>query len=154
VDADFADTQEPMWERACPRRGRPIQHHSQQTHRFREQARSHNGLVVDAILQTLRNPCGSEPARDSDGASSTNANGPDATASRSGPHLANPLRLSHFLRRLAFAFGDQLAGQGDQALAIIDGVFKGIEAADQEGGDAQVVVVEQSIGDLFRCAHQ
>ncbi|PMZ77509.1 hypothetical protein C1X65_05525 [Pseudomonas sp. FW305-70] len=31
----------PMWERACSRRGRQIQHKCWLTHRYREQARSH-----------------------------------------------------------------------------------------------------------------
>ncbi|TNF80017.1 hypothetical protein FGE05_23125 [Pseudomonas sp. ICMP22404] len=32
-----------MWERACSRRRQHIQHRCQQTHRYREQARSHRG---------------------------------------------------------------------------------------------------------------
>ncbi|PCM48029.1 hypothetical protein CP335_19255 [Pseudomonas fluorescens] len=45
----------PLWERACSRRGQPIQHYRCLTHRFREQARSHIGM---------RFPYGSEPARE------------------------------------------------------------------------------------------
>ncbi|QBX41614.1 hypothetical protein E4T63_13845 [Pseudomonas fluorescens] len=32
-----------VWERACSRRGRHIQHRYQRAHRLREQARSHRG---------------------------------------------------------------------------------------------------------------
>ncbi|PQP05984.1 hypothetical protein C5612_04945 [Pseudomonas frederiksbergensis] len=32
-----------MWERACSRRGHPLQRQCCLTHRFREQARSHRG---------------------------------------------------------------------------------------------------------------
>ena len=35
-----------LWERACSRRRRHIQHHHKLIHRFREQARSHMGLRV------------------------------------------------------------------------------------------------------------
>ena len=59
-----------------------------------------------------------------------------------------------FFRRLPFTFGHQFAGQRDQAFAVVDGVFKRVEAADEEGGDAQVVVVEQRFGHLFRRADQ
>ncbi|CAH0155485.1 hypothetical protein SRABI89_00631 [Pseudomonas koreensis] len=52
-----------LWERACPRRRRHIQHH-RLSHRYREQARSHNG--PGQISNPCRNPnlCGSEPARE------------------------------------------------------------------------------------------
>ncbi|AUM70682.1 hypothetical protein C0J56_18640 [Pseudomonas fluorescens] len=39
-----------MWERACSRIQRHIQHHCKLLHRFREQARSHRGFVVDTGL--------------------------------------------------------------------------------------------------------
>jgi len=53
-----------LWERACPRRRRHIQHYHRHSHRFREQARSHNG--PGQISNPCRNPnlCGSEPARE------------------------------------------------------------------------------------------
>ncbi|TPG94607.1 hypothetical protein EAH72_16815 [Pseudomonas caspiana] len=35
-----------MWERACSRRRRHIQHGGWLTHRYREQARSHKGFAV------------------------------------------------------------------------------------------------------------
>ena len=40
----------PLWERACPRRGRQIQHRHQLTHRLREQARSHRFLGGDSAV--------------------------------------------------------------------------------------------------------
>ena len=46
---DISDNASPMWERACPRRGRHIQHQCRLTHRLREQARSHRGCGVPAI---------------------------------------------------------------------------------------------------------
>jgi|GEM_PF-2882057 len=45
-----------MWERACSRRRRHIQHHRKQTHRFREQARSHRGVGVDGKLAAKKSP--------------------------------------------------------------------------------------------------
>ncbi|KAB0526152.1 hypothetical protein F7R20_13160 [Pseudomonas brassicacearum subsp. brassicacearum] len=40
-----------LWERACSRRGRHIQHHHKLTHRFREQARSPHGF---SGIQSIR----------------------------------------------------------------------------------------------------
>ncbi len=40
----FASTTDPLWERACSRRGQYIQHQCKLTHRLREQARSHIGF--------------------------------------------------------------------------------------------------------------
>ncbi|POA27419.1 hypothetical protein C1895_00005, partial [Pseudomonas sp. FW305-3-2-15-E-TSA4] len=42
---EFVNTGQ-MWERACSRRGQPIQHYRCLTHRFREQARSHIGITA------------------------------------------------------------------------------------------------------------
>jgi hypothetical protein len=66
-----------------------------------------------------------------------------------------PPRLSS--RRAAgigVAVGDQFPHQRDQVAAVGDGVVQRIEAADQEGADAQVVVVEQGVGHLFGRADQ
>lgn len=60
----------------------------------------------------------------------------------------------YLFRRLPFTLRHQFAGQGDQAFAIVDGVVERVEAADQERGDAQVVVIQQSFGHLFRGADQ
>ncbi len=54
-------------ERACPRRRRHIQPHHRLSHRFREQAHSHNGPVQGHNLQPNPNPCGSGPAREGAG---------------------------------------------------------------------------------------
>ncbi|PNB75660.1 hypothetical protein C1X64_04005 [Pseudomonas sp. GW456-E7] len=43
-----------MWERACSRRGRHIQHRCHLIHRFREQARSHKGVVRNNQRKYLR----------------------------------------------------------------------------------------------------
>ncbi len=56
-----------LWERACSRRRRHSQHHHRLSHRFREQARSHNGPGQGHNLQRNQNPCGSEPAREGAG---------------------------------------------------------------------------------------
>src|SRR5450830_420453 len=48
------------------------------------------------------------------------------------------IALSHFL-----------AHQGQQFAAVVDGVQQGVEATDQEGADAQVVVLEQGVGHLL-----
>ncbi|OOG83353.1 hypothetical protein B0E42_20010 [Pseudomonas sp. A25(2017)] len=42
--SNFPYTDHPLWERACSRKGHDIQHSCKLTHRFREQARSHNRL--------------------------------------------------------------------------------------------------------------
>ncbi|PYB87958.1 hypothetical protein DMX03_13140 [Pseudomonas koreensis] len=52
------------WERACPRRRRHVQPHHRLTHRFREQARSHNGPGQIYDLCRTPNPCGSGLARE------------------------------------------------------------------------------------------
>ncbi|AWY44115.1 hypothetical protein DKY63_31075 [Pseudomonas putida] len=67
----------PLWERACPRWGRHIQHQRRLTHRHREQARSHRKAKAktEALRQFLQGyafPCGSEPARDGAGTFSIN----------------------------------------------------------------------------------
>jgi hypothetical protein len=56
-----------LWERACSRRLRHIQPHHRLSHRFREQARSHNGPVQGRNLQRNQNPCGSGLAREGAG---------------------------------------------------------------------------------------
>jgi len=43
---DISDDVSPMWERACSRRGRHIQHQYCLAHRLREQARSHRDCGV------------------------------------------------------------------------------------------------------------
>ncbi|KPB44947.1 Uncharacterized protein AC513_2069 [Pseudomonas savastanoi pv. phaseolicola] len=55
---------------------------------------------------------------------------------------------------LPFTLSHQCAGQRDQLLAIIDSIFQRVEAANQEGGNPQVVIVQQRFGDLFRGADQ
>ncbi|CAN1601683.1 protein of unknown function [Pseudomonas mediterranea] len=70
-----------LWERACPRRRRNIQHQCKLTHSFREQARSHNGSWVNAGFAHTLEPCGSEPARDGGGESAT------AIAGKTDPHI-------------------------------------------------------------------
>ncbi|TKJ74580.1 hypothetical protein PspCFBP13508_00455 [Pseudomonas sp. CFBP13508] len=57
-------TPNPLWERACPRRRRHIQHHHRLTQRYREQARSHNDPGQGHNLQPNPNPCGSGLARE------------------------------------------------------------------------------------------
>ncbi|MDB5983875.1 MAG: hypothetical protein JWQ69_4890, partial [Pseudomonas sp.] len=44
-----------LWERACPRRRRHIQHHCRLTLRLREQARSHIGKLRPVKSQTNKN---------------------------------------------------------------------------------------------------
>ena len=41
VNTRLMNTQDPLWERACSRCRRHIQHHRKLNHRYREQARSH-----------------------------------------------------------------------------------------------------------------
>ena len=75
-----------LWERACSRRGRPVQHQCRLTHRFREQARSHTGSSVDANSASTPINCGSWPA--SDGPAQPASPMPDPPPSRAGslPH--------------------------------------------------------------------
>src|SRR5258708_4686170 len=63
---------------------------------------------------------------------------------------------SRSLRRGArgISFRDQFLGQRQQMPSVLDVVFQRIEAADQERGDAEVVIIAQSLGDLFGCADQ
>ncbi|QBZ87321.1 hypothetical protein EPZ47_00885 [Pseudomonas viciae] len=63
-----------LWERACSRRGRHIQHHRKLTLRYREQARSHIGLRVFTTFAHDTKTCGSELARDDASTSNTTAN--------------------------------------------------------------------------------
>ena len=53
-----------LWERACSRRLRHIQPHHRLSHRYREQAHSHNGPGQGHNLQSNPNPCGSGLARE------------------------------------------------------------------------------------------
>ena len=111
-------------------------------------------------------PCGSELARESGGSVSICVECAAAFASKLAPtgavvatilantYVIQSVHSGHFFRRLPFALRHQLAGQRDQALAVVDGIVERVEAADQEGGDAQVVIVEQGFGHLFRGAHQ
>ncbi|WP_434674369.1 MBL fold metallo-hydrolase [Pseudomonas sp. R1-15] len=62
--ADFTAHTDPLWERACSRRGQSIQPFHRQTHRLREQARSHTGSSTAADFRTHMEPCGSELARE------------------------------------------------------------------------------------------
>src|SRR5215218_5966012 len=50
--------------------------------------------------------------------------------------------------------GDLLADERDQVAAVVDRVLEGVEAADQEGGHADLVVVQEGLGDLLRRADQ
>ncbi|TNB86369.1 hypothetical protein FHJ31_09420, partial [Pseudomonas sp. Fig-3] len=50
------NTTDPLWERACSRRRRPIQHECKLTHRFREQARSHIGFVLNTLAMNTTDP--------------------------------------------------------------------------------------------------
>ena len=52
------------------------------------------------------------------------------------------------------ALCDQLAGEWNQALAVVDCIIERVEAANQEGGNPQVVVIQQGFSDLFGGAHQ
>ncbi|QBZ89551.1 hypothetical protein EPZ47_12775 [Pseudomonas viciae] len=49
-------TQDPLWERACSRRLSVRQPFHRLTHRFREQARSHNESKPITILHARQNP--------------------------------------------------------------------------------------------------
>jgi len=71
-----------LWERACPRRRRHVQPHHRLTHRFREQARSHNSPGQGHNLQPNPNPCGSEPAREEARSDTSTLN--DTPLSRAG----------------------------------------------------------------------
>src|SRR5471030_3547762 len=55
VNDGFSNAIRQMWERACSRKRCVSRHQCRLTHRFREQARSHRGIVVDwrseAVLQ-------------------------------------------------------------------------------------------------------
>ncbi|MCG6574812.1 hypothetical protein EGM97_08840 [Pseudomonas sp. AF32] len=58
------NTREPLWERACSRRRLHTQNRCQLIHRFREQARSHRGIVASSrprYTQIPVRPGGSKP---------------------------------------------------------------------------------------------
>ena len=59
-----------------------------------------------------------------------------------------------FFLSFTFTLGYQFAGQRDEFFAVVDGVVQRVEAANQESGDPQVVVVEQRFGHLLRGADQ
>ncbi len=71
-----------LWERACSRRRRHIQHHHKQTHRYREQARSHKRLQMPTAPGFNTKPCGSELAREDAGTSNITTSRPTAIASK------------------------------------------------------------------------
>ena len=70
VSMSFAFSAGLLWERACSRRRRNIQHHCKLIHRFREQARSHRDLGFPGALHSAQDYCGSELAREGVGTSS------------------------------------------------------------------------------------
>jgi len=76
-----------LWERACSRRRRHIQHHHHLTHRFREQARSYNDPGQDHNLGRSENPCGSGLAREGVGTFNTCIAWTTAFASRLAPTM-------------------------------------------------------------------
>src|SRR3954468_2839145 len=49
----------------------------------------------------------------------------------------------------AFTAGDGVADEGDELAAELAGVLEGFEAADEDAGDAGVVVAEEGFGDLL-----
>ncbi|QBX41230.1 hypothetical protein E4T63_11720 [Pseudomonas fluorescens] len=56
-----------LWEWACSRRGRQIQHGYRLTGRFREQARSHNVFTICLNFVGSRQTCGSGLAHEEAG---------------------------------------------------------------------------------------
>jgi hypothetical protein len=44
--------------------------------------------------------------------------------------------------------------QGDQLTSVFHGILEGIEATDQQRGDACIVVVKERFTHLLRCADQ
>ncbi|MET3456233.1 hypothetical protein ABIC88_002807 [Pseudomonas kilonensis] len=55
-NTSFLPTEDPVWERACPRWRWHIQHPGKLTHRYREQARSHRGSVPDTNFLPAEDP--------------------------------------------------------------------------------------------------
>jgi hypothetical protein len=76
-----------LWERACSRRGRSIQHLQRLCHRLREQARSHIGSVTTYGFAGTANSCGSELARDGGGSACISVGCADVFASKLAPTL-------------------------------------------------------------------
>ncbi|MDP9781861.1 hypothetical protein J2W59_001682 [Pseudomonas fluorescens] len=75
-----------MWERACSRIQQHIQHHRKLPHRFREQARSHRGFVVDTgLADQPKTKCGSGLAREYSGTFNITASCSTAFASKPAP---------------------------------------------------------------------
>ena len=58
ANTKFILNTEPLWERACSRRGQHIQHFHRLEHRLREQARSHMDFRQPQDAQTPQNPVG------------------------------------------------------------------------------------------------
>src|SRR5919107_1843719 len=52
------------------------------------------------------------------------------------------------------ALGELALEGGDQLTPVLDGVLQRVEAADQEGRDPEVVVVEERVSDLVRRADE
>src|SRR6185436_19843351 len=70
------------------------------------------------------------------------------------PTTATSRGIASGRRAVAVAARHPGAHERDQLVAILLRVLEGIEAADEEGGDAEVVVVEQRFGHLLGRAHQ
>ena len=49
---------------------------------------------------------------------------------------------------------DASAEEGDEFLAVLAGVVEGVEAADEDLSDAEIVVGEEGLGDLLGCADE
>ena len=77
--------------------------------------------------------------------------GPEARGER---ETAEHQRGHHAASARAPRSGEQPAEGRDQVAAIRDGVLQRVEAADQEGAHAEVVIVEQRLGDLLGRADQ
>ncbi len=84
-----------LWERACSRRRRHIQHHHKLTHHYREQAQLPQGFVANAGPLITPAPCGSELARE-DGGHSTSMQA-DPPLSRASP-LPQGIAAAHSIR--------------------------------------------------------
>ena len=79
------NTPELLWERACPRWGRPIQHRWWLTYRYRGQARSHSSSGVFVDFGYTYSTCGSWPASDSGGSGTIDVEWTGPIASRLAP---------------------------------------------------------------------
>src|SRR5882724_2252971 len=70
------------------------------------------------------------------------------------PTTATSRGIASGRRAVAVAAQDPGAHERDQLAAILLRVLEGVEAADEEGADAEVVVVEEGLGHLLGGAHQ